>query len=391
MPIAAAAVCCVLAVPAAVTSASRAQPHRASAPVRRRSGRAPRRRPRSPAASAARVRRLAIAVRGDRLVDGAGRTVVLHGVNRSGSQYMCVLGRGVFDGPADTTSVAAISSWHVNAVRVPVNEDCWLAINGVRGAYAGVPYRAAVERYIAELNDAGIYAIIDVHWSAPGQRLATGQQTMLDANHGYTLWRSIARAFRHDPGVMFDLYNEPHNLAGTPARAWRCWQDGCDGHAGMGGLVRAVRATGARNVILLAGLDWGNDESRWLTHEPADPDRQLAVAFHVYRGHGGCSTETCWARTLPVLAAHVPVVADEFGEMQCGEPEALRWLEGWMSFAQTDGISMLAWSWNTGGEACAPPRLIAAYDGTPTVYGAAVEALYAAGVPARTSHRHLTR
>src|SRR5262252_10818953 len=59
-----------------------------------------------------------------------GATVVLRGVNRSGTEYQCVHGAGIFDGPASTASIAAIASWKVNAVRVPLNEACWLQING---------------------------------------------------------------------------------------------------------------------------------------------------------------------------------------------------------------------------------------------------------------------
>ena len=33
------------------------------------------------------------------LVDGAGRTIRLLGVDRSGSEYECLTGTGVFDGP----------------------------------------------------------------------------------------------------------------------------------------------------------------------------------------------------------------------------------------------------------------------------------------------------
>src|SRR5215471_14733320 len=40
-----------------------------------------------------------------------GATVVLRGVNRSGTEYQCVHGAGFFDGPATTGSVAAIASW----------------------------------------------------------------------------------------------------------------------------------------------------------------------------------------------------------------------------------------------------------------------------------------
>src|SRR5579859_6352006 len=71
-----------------------------------------------------------IKVQGNKIVDANGQSVALHGVNRSGTEYACVQGFGPFDGPSDATSIAAIRSWNVNAVRIPLNEDCWLGING---------------------------------------------------------------------------------------------------------------------------------------------------------------------------------------------------------------------------------------------------------------------
>src|SRR2546422_3166294 len=50
----------------------------------------------------------------------------LRGVNRSGTEYACAQGWGMFDGPSDSASVQAIASWKANVVRVPLNETCWL-------------------------------------------------------------------------------------------------------------------------------------------------------------------------------------------------------------------------------------------------------------------------
>jgi endoglucanase len=321
---------------------------------------------------------LAVSVRGNRLVNARGQTVRLVGVNRSGSQYMCVLGRGIFDGPADATSIVAMKRWHINTVRVPLNEDCWLGINGLGTAYSGVAYRSAIEAYVARLNAAGLYVILDVHWNAPGSVQSSGQLDMLDASHGYALWRSIAIAFKAHPAVLFDLYNEPHNLAATAEEAWRCWSRGCGEYAGMSGLVATVRSTGARNVILLSGLGWASDDSEWLQHEPKDPLHQLAATFHVYDEHTLCTAESCWNRTLLPLAAHVPLVDDEFGEMQCGEPSSIAWLNQWMSYATAHGFSMLAWAWDAEKGECSQPSLITNYEGSATPYGAVVKSFYAA-------------
>ena len=85
-----------------------------------------------------------VAVSGNHLVDSSGHTMRLLGVNRSGAEYMCVGGPQVFDGPATGNSVKAMAAWHIDAVRVPLNEDCWLGINGVNGQASGPPYREAI-------------------------------------------------------------------------------------------------------------------------------------------------------------------------------------------------------------------------------------------------------
>jgi len=59
------------------------------------------------------------------LVDAGGARVVLHGVDRSGTEYQCVQGHEIFDGPSDQASITAMKSWGINAVRVPLNEACW--------------------------------------------------------------------------------------------------------------------------------------------------------------------------------------------------------------------------------------------------------------------------
>src|SRR5215470_8869578 len=96
----------------------------------------------APSPRQAQAATLAVQVSGNHLVDQNGTPVRLLGVNRSGAEYACAQGWGIFDGPSDATSIAAIAAWHVNAVRVPLNEDCWLGINGVNPSYGGVNYRS---------------------------------------------------------------------------------------------------------------------------------------------------------------------------------------------------------------------------------------------------------
>src|SRR5262249_44799919 len=92
-----------------------------------------------------------IAVHGKRLVTRGGRPVRLLGVNRSGTEYACVQGTGFFQGPSDAASIAAIKGWDANAVRVPLNESCWLGGPGVPAEYSGAAYRQTIEGWVERL------------------------------------------------------------------------------------------------------------------------------------------------------------------------------------------------------------------------------------------------
>src|SRR6266851_4866853 len=204
-----------------------------------------------------------VRVQGNQLVDSAGRVVRLRGVNRSGTEYACAQGWGIFDGPSDSASVQAIASWRSNVVRVPLNETCWLGINGVAPAYSGSTYRKAISDYVALLNRTGLIVILDLHWTAADTAKALGQAPMPNRDHTPQFWHQVALAFKGNNRVIFDLFNEPFpdNNSDTP-EAWRCWRDGgtCRGMsfqaAGMQELVDSVRATGATNVILLGGIQY---------------------------------------------------------------------------------------------------------------------------------------
>ena len=204
-----------------------------------------------------------------------------------------------------------------------------------------------------------------MHWAAPGTQPATEIVVMADADHAPTFWSSVATYFKNDPGVIFDLYNEPHDIS------WPCWRDGCTTAqgwktAGMQSLVNAVRSAGAKQPIMLGGLGWASDLSQWRAYKPNDPQNQLIASFHFYN-FSGCSAKTCWDSTVAPVSQSVPVVTGEFGQDDC----AHGLVDQYMNWADVKGISYLGWTWNTGGgwTCTSGPSLITNYNGTPTNYG----------------------
>ena len=330
-------------------------------------------------------------VAGNELVygPGAGTPVQLRGVSRSGSEYACIQGWGFFDSPdpdrIDTPAmIGAMLRWDIDIVRVPLNEDCWLGVNPA--GRSGAPYRAIIERYVAALNAAHLFVILDLHWAAPGSVAAAGQLPMADAGHAPAFWRSVARTFRSDHDLIFDLFNEPYGIS------WSCWLHGCEipasagvpayRAAGMQQLVDAVRSTGATQPLALGGEDYASDLSQWLAHEPHDPRHQLIASEHNYGGLSPCGG-SC---RMAVLATHrrVPVLFGELGETDC----AGGYIDSMMRFADAHRIGYLAWAWDAtspGGWSCGGgPSLITSYAGTPTPYGSAYRShLLELGVPVR--------
>src|SRR5216117_2003261 len=133
-------------------------------------------------------------VRGNQLVDETARPVRLRGVNRSGAEYACAQGWGIFDGPSDSASVRAIASWRANVVRLPLNETCWLGINGVPAAYSGASYQKAIADFVALLNRNGLVVILDLHWTAADTAKALAQAPMPNRDHTPEFWRQVATA-----------------------------------------------------------------------------------------------------------------------------------------------------------------------------------------------------
>lgn len=307
---------------------------------------------------------------GNQIVNAAGEPVRLFGVNRSGSEYACIQGWGFFDGRTDQAAIDAIKSWKANAVRIPLNETCWLAINGAPATYSGENYRQAIEDYVARLLASGVTPILELHWAAPGTNQATGLTPMPNRDHSVDFWVSVASRFKGDNRIVFELYNEPYpdNNSNTTA-AWTCWRDGgsCPGMsyqaAGMQELVDAVRSTGATNLILLGGVQYSNSLWRWAEFKPHDPASNLAAAWHIYN-FNWYTTAAAWEEMAGSLAATTPIVATEIGEDDCSGfiRSVMTWLDG-------KGQSYLAWTWNLWGTSCGSIALVSDESGTPTQYG----------------------
>jgi hypothetical protein len=298
---------------------------------------------------------------GGQIKNAQGEVVQIHGVNRSGSEYECAQTKSsIFDGKPDDASAKLMLTWNANAVRIPLNESCWLDINGSPSANSGATYKKAISDYVTVLHNNNLIPILELHWVGPGTSLATLQQPMPDADHATAFWTDVATTFAADAGVIFELYNEPFPDSNKDSTAgWTCWRDGCMANlatktantgngtyaaVGLQALISAVRGAGAKQLILLGGLQYSNALSQWAQYQPTDPLNNLGAAWHIYN-YNSCITSACWSGAPAALGKTTPVVVTELGENDCQGS----FVTPLMTWLDQNKMGYLAWSWNAYG------------------------------------------
>jgi aryl-phospho-beta-D-glucosidase BglC (GH1 family) len=304
-----------------------------------------------------------------------------------------------------------MASWHVNAVRVPLNEDCWLGINGLPMSDTAANYQAAIVAWVKLLNQNGMVVVLDLHWAAPGSEATSttiGQLPMADADHAPAFWTSVASTFKGNSSVIFDLFNEPY------ITDWDCWLSGAPASsscavdksnnayavAGMATLLRAVRNAGSDNVVIMGGLGYSSDFTSWVSSVNRIPTLaapldgltldNVAASLHIYdfgSEDSGCPSQyngytgTCNSAATTVsnlsitsvLSGGFPVLMGEVGISAFSTSSAAAfssaqvtdletWFDGMLTYIERQNQNYIVWSWNTDTD----PVLVADYTGTPT-------------------------
>ena len=314
----------------------------------------------------------ALHVAGNHLEDTAGKVVRLQGVNipsldwsPGGEHFLESLEK-------------ALDVWHSNSIRIPLTQDLWFGYyQGNRNPDEGKAYRALVDQIIQKIATNKAYAVLDLHWSDGGQwGDHVGQHCMPDEN-SILFWKDVAARYANHPAVLFDLYNEPHDVS------WDVWQNGGEVDEknddptrglhlmyrtpGMQALLDTVRAMGAKNVVVVGGLDWGYDLRGLLDGHALTDDKGNGILYatHIYPWKKERD-----ARVAAVLEKY-PVYVGEVGTKpwKPGEPAhenvyTPTWAPEVLAFIKQHQLSWAAWSFHPG----ASPCLIQDWNYTPTPY-----------------------
>jgi hypothetical protein len=306
---------------------------------------------------------------GPTLVDS--RTCAPHrfvGLARSGLESWPTGDDRLYDPGLAREDFRHIREWGSNIVRIPLNPSYWVKT----AAHYDPGYPAMVDSVIARAKSQGLDVLIDMHFSDRGDptNQAYRLERMADANHGLVFWREVAERYKNDGRIIFELYNEPHDIS------WDTWLNGGpsgDGYqtAGYQQLYDAVRSTGAKNLVIVNGLNWGYDMNQAGSHMLTGYN--IMYGTHVYDWPE--KQPARWDQDFGYLAAQVPVIIGEFGTTNCGTA----YYEWVMAYADQHNISWLSWAWyappaNRPDLLCSFAALITDWSGTPSPMGAVVKA-----------------
>ena len=314
-------------------------------------------------------------VKGNAILGVDGKRYYFHGIGRDDLEYSC-WGDGDFT-PQELaymgsgTSTRTVTYWGANTVRLPLSEGFWLKGQPTTQCPAS-EYRLLVQQTVTALTALHLNVMLDLQWSdAGGQSLDGGGPWAMPDADSVIFWQQVATLYKGYSNVQFELFNEPH-----PAQ-WSCWNGPCtmtndtvysdDCHCskaetyhsvGIQALLNTVRLTGATNLAIVAGMDWGFDLSQ-IAHYA------LKGANIVYDTHPypyADKQPQVWDASFGNISATYPVISAESGEYDCGTS----YMSQLLAYFDAHQIGWIAWSWTMQGDVCGYPRLIQDFNGTPS-------------------------
>ena len=209
-----------------------------------------------------------------------------------------------------STELAAIQTFGADTIRFQVSQPA-LDTTNTAGLY-DANYLAEVVTAVKLARQNGFVVMIMMQdESITGETdHAPLPTTVTEAD-----WDLLNAQFSADPGVVYELYNEP-NLPETAAN-WALWLNGGTQTTpnkqsvpaiGMQTLITHLRGEGSQNVFILDGLDL----AKTLAGVPtvADPLNLLVYAVHPYPD--GSVDETSWDADFGIASQTLPVWADEW-------------------------------------------------------------------------------
>lgn len=279
-------------------------------------------------------------VSGNRMVDANGSWVRLYGASVAKMEY------GDYYGDvAPAVSNLVGSGWRANCVRILVNQNYWLGNGGNASNY-----RSKIDALIQIVTDANGYVDLALY------PVSTENSTWMPNQQATNFWADVASRYKGNPGVLFDLFNEPQ------APDWNTWRNGgtiSDGSNpsyytdGMQNILQTIRNQGARNIIIAGGLSKCSDLTGLANgYALSDPNGDGVVyAAHLYPWvyqytDKNAPDEQFWNERIANPAQNYPVIVEETGadNGEAYSPNPGYWCQKALVYFTKHGFSWIGWA-----------------------------------------------
>jgi hypothetical protein len=251
-------------------------------------------------------------VDGNKIKDSNGNTVVLRGVAMIdlGSTEMW------WDGAIHTINLLTNHSdasgnspgWYTKIIRVPIApNDSPLCSSSPLTFNPNDPndpnnpaVRALLRDVVNHCASKDVYVIIDYH------HMANTYDHVAEVN---AFWSYMAPEFADDSHVMFELFNEPVNLSGSPeADRWQSVKDD------METWIATVRASAPHNIILVGTPSYCQILAPVVDNPVSDSNAIYVAHTYPYHWLGRAGLPQSWfTNQITACAAEYPVIMTEWG------------------------------------------------------------------------------
>ncbi|CAA2139937.1 glycoside hydrolase family 5 protein [Hyphomicrobium sp. ghe19] len=258
--------------------------------------------------------------------------------------------------------------WRSTAVRISVHPGHW--------RHDRQHTLAVLERDVTAARAAGLFVIIDWHvigfpgryaepvdpsWGLPLDAFASDDVLALD------FWRRVSARFGKDPGVLFELWNEPV----YDGKLWRSTGEHWPVLKAL--WVRLINEIRSRSdaILIVAGGRWAHD-LKGVAKDLID-DERVIYSWHCYPNEDR-GVASRWPDSLDGLPAVKPVVVTEWGFSRDGDgvirgtPEDFG-IPFTRDILEPLKLHSMAWCFSSG----ATPRMLAPDGVSTTEYGAFVK------------------
>ena len=263
-----------------------------------------------------------LSVKGTRLVNSQGKTVVLKGVSTHGINWFPqYVNKAAFKTLRD--------NWGVNCIRLAMYTEEY---NGYCSGGNQAELRKLINNGVKYATELGMYVIIDWHILSDGNPAKNKKQAM-------SFFKYMAKKYKNQNNIFYEICNEPNG--GTSWNTIKSYASS---------VIKTIRKYDKKNIILVGTSTWSQDVDV-AADSPIKGYSNIMYTFHFYAATHGDSyrqkVQAAIQKGLPVFVSEFGI-SESSGNGRIDKNEANKWIQ----FLKKNKISYVCWSLCNKNESC---------------------------------------